>query len=57
VNGRFLCLQIADTVAVDDCVSYPCLLIYVPPMENLLKKKVYSVEKDMFAIKNFYNPV
>ena len=87
----------ADTVSVDDCVSYPCLLIYVPPMENLciscvnyaissvqeiygdewdssqigiltcgyngelkeriLKKKVYSVEKDMFAIKNFNNPV
>ena len=87
----------ADTVSVDDCISYPCLLIYVPPMENLcmscvnyaissvqeiyadewgspqigiltcgyngelkerlLKKKVYSVEKDIFAIKNFNNPV
>ena len=87
----------ADTVVADDCISYPCLLIYVPPMENLcmscvnyaissvqevygdewetsqigiltcgyngelkerlLKKKVYSVEKDMFAIKNFNNPV
>lgn len=87
----------ADTVSVDDCISYPCLLIYVPPMENLciscvnyaissvqkvygnewktskigiltcgyngelkeriLKKKIYSVEKDMFAIKNFNNPV
>ena len=87
----------ADTVSVDDCVSCPCLLIYVPPMENLcmscanyavssvqkiygdewensqigiltcgyngelkeriLNKKVYSVEKDMFEIKNFNNPV
>lgn len=87
----------ADTVSVDECVNYPCLLIYVPPMENLciscvnyaissvqeiygdewgspqigiltcgyngelkeriLKKNVYSVEKDMFAIKNFNNPV
>lgn len=87
----------ADMVSVDDCVSYPCLLIYVPPMENLcmscvnyaissvqkiyanewktsqigiltcgyngelkeriLEKKVYSVEKDMFSIKNFSNPV
>lgn len=87
----------ADTVSIEDCISYPCLLIYVSPMENLciscvnyaissvqetyadewespqigiltcgyngelkervLKKKVYSVEKDMFAIKNFNNPV
>ena len=87
----------ADTVSVDGCIEFPCLLIYVPQMENLcmscvdyaiscvqevysdewqtskigiltcgyngelkeriLKKKVYSVEKDMFAIKNFNNPV
>lgn len=87
----------SDTVSADDCISYPCLLIYVPPMENLcmscvnyaissvqkvynnewespkigiltcgyngelkeriLKKKVYSIEKDVYLINNFNNPV
>ena len=97
IMGSEVVNHYAEIDALDNCFDFPCLLIYVPSIENLcmscvnyaissvqeiygeewetpkigiltcgfngelkeriLRKKVYSVKKDIFSIEDFNNPV